>query len=72
MSDNTNKKSMPTLFRTLFGVIMIIIYVGMGFLVLSGYFYWMPEWLRWPGGIMFVLYGLWRAYRQFKGIDSRI
>lgn len=65
------KKKTPKLARTIFGIIMICIYVGMGGLVLAGYFSWMHEWLRWAGGVMFIVYGIWRAYRQFKGIDSR-
>ncbi len=27
------------------------------------------KWVRWVGGALFTVYGLWRAYRQFKGID---
>lgn len=65
------KMSIPKLFRTIFGIMMIVIYVGMGYLVLNGDFSWMQEWLRWPGGVMLIAYGIWRAYRQIKGIDSR-
>lgn len=60
--------------RTIFGIIMIIIYVGMGVLLLINFFDWGSSWnwLRWGGGILFILYGVWRAIRQFKGIDSSI
>ncbi|QCD35783.1 hypothetical protein [Muribaculum gordoncarteri] len=61
--------------RTIFGIIMIIIYVGMGILLLINYFNWMDngwQWLRWVGGCLFIVYGLWRAYRQFKGIDRNV
>lgn len=70
--DNDNKGA--RLSRTIFGIIMIIIYVGMGVLLLCGVFTddnaggWV--WLRWGGGSLLVLYGIWRAIRQFKGIDS--
>ena len=70
-----NHKSTPQMMRNIFGIIMIIIYVGMGILLLCGYFGWMDngwEWLRWAGGILFIAYGVWRAIRQFKGIDSNI
>ena len=30
------------------------------------------QWLRWVGGCLFIVYGLWRAYRQFKGIDRNV
>ena len=72
MSEEINKNPTPKLARTIFGIIMICIYVGVGALVLSGYFFWMEDWLRIPGGIMLIAYGIWRAYRQIKGIDSRI
>ena len=65
----------PSAMRTVFGIIMIIVYVGMGILLLINYFQWQTEaltWLRYAGGVMFILYGIWRAYRQFKGIDSSL
>ena len=61
--------------RTIFGIFMIIIYVGMGVLLLINFFKWESgpwEWLRWTGGVVLCLYGVWRAYRQFAGIDSRL
>lgn len=62
------------LLRTIFGIFMIIVYVGMGVLLFINFFQWDPawNWLRWVGGGIFVLYGIWRAYRQFMGIDSRL
>lgn len=62
----------PAAMRNIFGIIMIIIYVGVGVLFFCGYFdilfpTW--KWVRWVGGALFTVYGLWRAYRQFKGID---
>lgn len=59
--------------RNIFGIIMILIYLGMGVLFFIGFFPWFSgswEWFRWVGGGMFIAYGLWRAYRQFKGIDD--
>lgn len=58
--------------RNIFGIIMILIYCGMGVLFFIGYFNilfptW--TWVRWAGGVLFVGYGIWRAYRQFAGID---
>lgn len=75
MSNVTRRSGTPKAARNIFGIIMIIIYVGMGVLLLCNYFKWMDngwEWLRWTGGILFIVYGLWRGYRQFKGIDRTI
>ena len=65
----------PKTARLIFGIIMIIIYVGMGILLLVNFFDWESgswEWLRWTGGVLLILYGIWRAYRQFAGIDSSL
>lgn len=60
-----------SIMRLIFGIIMIIIYVGMGVLLLINFFNWVPDWnvARYIVGIMLIIYGLWRAYRQVKGID---
>lgn len=57
--------------RAIFGVIMIIIYVGMGILLLINFFNWSGdwEWTRYGIGVLLIVYGFWRAYRQVKGID---
>ncbi len=72
-TEQDNKPSVASTMRVVFGIFMIIIYVGMGVLLLINFFDWGPgiwQWLRWGGGILFVVYGIWRAYRQFRGIDS--
>lgn len=67
MSD-TNTNGSPKMMQNIFGIIMIIVYVGMGVLFFCNFFQFSGkwQWLRWAGGVMFVLYGFWRAYRQFK------
>ena len=57
--------------RAVFGIIMIVIYVGMGVLLLINFFNWGGDWAwtRYVVGIVLIIYGLWRAYRQVKGID---
>lgn len=72
MSAQRNSSGTPATMRNIFGIIMIVIYVGVGILFFCGYFdilfpTW--TWIRWVGGALFTAYGLWRAYRQFKGID---
>lgn len=75
MEQEKKTSSMPKKMRNIFGIIMIIIYLGMGVLFLIGAF---PQlsgnwaWLRWVGGVFFILYGIWRAIRQFKGIDEDV
>lgn len=66
--------NIPKIARMIFGIFMIIIYVGMGILFIIDFFDWGGgrfEWLRWTGGSLLILYGIWRAYRQFAGIESR-
>lgn len=74
--NNEDRPSMvPSTMRVVFGIIMIIVYVGMGVLLLINYFQWntpVLTWLRWIGGIMFILYGIWRGIRQFWSIDSSL
>ena len=59
--------------RNIFGIIMIIVYIGMGILCFCGVFDWPTgawAWLRWVAGGIFVVYGIWRGYRQLAGIDN--
>lgn len=73
--DDTRKMMVPSTMRVVFGIIMIIVYVGMGVLLLINYFQWTSpvlQWLRWIGGIMFILYGIWRGIRQFWGLDTSL
>ena len=57
--------------RNVFGIIMILVYIGMGVLMFINFFQFSESWtwVRWTLGILFVVYGFWRAYRQFKGTD---
>lgn len=75
MSSNRNSTGTPQTMRKVFGIIMIVIYVTVGILFFCNFFepvYGQWTWVRWVGGSMFTLYGIWRAYRQFAGIDSEI
>lgn len=81
MSNNDNGSEKRTgkrfgtqhIIATIFGIFMIVVYVGMGILFLIDFFGWSvsPTWnvLRWIAGIALIIYGFWRAYRQFSGID---
>lgn len=59
--------------RNIFGIIMILIYLGMGILFCCGFFdmiFGSITWIKWICGPLLIIYGLWRGYRQFKGIDD--
>lgn len=64
--DNENKKQ-PLTIRFLFGVLMAIIYLGMGVLMLINFFNWTTPWTYYSLGVLFILYGIYRAWRQIKG-----
>lgn len=64
----------PGIMRNIFGIFMILVYVGMGILLFINFFQFDASfaWVRYVGGVLFILYGIWRGYRQAKGIDSNI
>lgn len=53
--------------RAVFGLIMIIVYIGVGVLLLINFFQWQDNisWIRWIIGIVLIIYGAYRAYRYF-------
>lgn len=74
-TNEKNRVVVPSTMRVIFGIIMIVIYIGMGVLLFCNLFDWDTQpWstLRWVFGGILVLYGIWRAIRQFKGIDSSL
>lgn len=54
-----------------FGIFMILVYVGVGVLMLINFFQWGDSWtwMRWVLGIVLIIYGIFRGYRQFTGAD---
>ncbi|MDE6286495.1 MAG: hypothetical protein K2L99_05840 [Muribaculaceae bacterium] len=70
--ERTSGTGTPAVQGNIFCIIMIIVYVGMGALLLFNYFGWTGDWAwtRYVVGVMLVIYGIWRAYRQIKGIDT--
>lgn len=69
--ERDQRPATPQFFRNIFGIIMVVVYVGMGVLLFCNFFDFKPEfdWVRYIGGVILVLYGIWRAYRYRKGID---
>lgn len=71
MSNKTSSEGTLQVMRNVFGIIMILVYIGMGVLMFINFFQFSESWtwVRWTLGVLFVVYGFWRAYRQFKGTD---
>ncbi|MDE7397719.1 MAG: hypothetical protein K2M98_08340 [Muribaculum sp.] len=71
--ENGQRKSSAAIVGTIFGIFMIVIYIGMGVLFLFDFFGWYENgtlaWTRWVIGIGLIVYGIFRAYRQIAGID---
>lgn len=77
--DNDKMPQRPSSFRRLpstktilgltFGIFMVILYVGMGILLMIDFFNWDRSswgWMRWIVGPVLVVYGFYRGYRQYK------
>ncbi|MDE7152926.1 MAG: hypothetical protein K2O00_00605 [Muribaculaceae bacterium] len=65
----SEERRKPNVMNIIFGVIMIVIYVGMGVLLLCTQFFANVitiDWIRYLLGSVFIVYGFWRAYRQFR------
>lgn len=69
----TEKKaiSFGKIIRITFGILMIAIYLGMGYLMLSNFFE-VPRYVSLSLGILFIVYGIYRGYRLYKGMDYTI
>ena len=59
--------------RMFFGIFMVLVYLGMAYLLAVNFFDWSnaPLWVavRWGMAVIFALYGVYRCYRQVRGID---
>lgn len=71
-SDDKSTVTPNKAMRAVFSIIMIIVYVGVGVLLLINFFGWTASiaWIRWIIGIVLIIYGAYRAYRYFAGIDG--
>ncbi|MBO7609764.1 MAG: hypothetical protein J6S96_06150 [Muribaculaceae bacterium] len=69
----SNSNNVTKLFRFVFGIFMVIVYLGMAYLLAVNFFDWADTTLwntiRWTMAVIFGLYGLYRCYRQVTGID---
>lgn len=64
---NEESKGKASAFAIVTGVIMVLIYVGMAFLLLftSLFIGKVPEWVRYLMGVVFFLYAIFRGYRVY-------
>lgn len=67
-NNTENTQNRPGVMRIVYGVFMIVIYIGMGILLLSNVFNEVIpiQWIRIVLAVSFIIYGIWRAYRQFS------
>ena len=65
--NNDNGTQMPKGARLVFGVLMIFIYLGVGLLFIFDVFNIDSLALSIVIGSLFMVYGVWRAIRLFKG-----
>lgn len=69
-SRNKKNNQLPKGARIIFGIFMVLVYLGMGALFLMGYFKEiLPEMIGNIVGVLLGIYGLWRGYRLFKGMN---
>ncbi len=68
-----NGNKVLTIVKVFFGIFMIVVYLGMAYLLAVNYFGWAetPTWNlgRYSMAAVLALYGIYRCYRQVKGID---
>ena len=74
------KDTMPgsgKIFKLMFGLVMVLIYVGMGLWLAGWVDFGFPfqfgldgtefEWIKYVVGVALIFYGIFRAYRYIKG-----
>lgn len=72
--DNNRRQGSGRIVRWVYTIFMVLLYIGMGILLLLNFFEWAPEY-TWPRnivGIVLIIYGIWRVYRHYAGIGSRL
>jgi cytochrome c biogenesis protein CcdA len=72
--ETSEVRKFDRIIRTIFGIFMVFLYVGMGVLLFINFFNFPTNSLLWLSGrylmgVILVIYGFWRGYRQWKGLD---
>ncbi len=75
--EDGERRRHPAPLRIAFGIFMVLVYVGMGILCLINFFGAPADSAAWTiaryvVGIVLIIYGIWRGYRMYAGIDSRL
>lgn len=66
---DNNRPQAPKGARLAFGILMIIIYVGVGLLFIFNFFNIISHALSCVIGGVLIAYGIFRGYRLYKGIN---
>ena len=69
------RKSVPStsnILGVVFGIFMVIVYVGMGVLLFINFFNWGADWAwtRWVVGAVLIVYGVFRGFRTYRTLVS--
>ena len=67
--DNRNYGNVPKGGRLVFGIIMVIVYVAVGVLFILDVFNIDNTAISIFCGVLLCLYGVWRGYRLYKGMN---
>lgn len=70
MSRKGNYAYLPKGVRIVFGIMMVLIYLGVGTLFLSDVFQLLNQTVSITVGIILIVYGFWRGYRLYKGENT--
>jgi len=68
--------SMPStrnILGLVFGIFMVIVYVGMGVLLFINFFRWSSDWAwtRWVVGAVLIVYGIFRGFRTYADLVGK-
>lgn len=66
---DNNRPSAPKGARLAFGIIMILVYVGVGLLFIFNVFDLINYTVSCVIGALLIIYGIFRAYRLYKGVN---
>lgn len=69
------RRSVPStsnILGVVFGIFMVIVYVGVGVLLFINFFNWGSDWAwtRWVVGAVLIVYGIFRGYRTYATLKS--
>lgn len=65
---NNNQPQAPKGARLAFGIIMIIVYIGVGLLFIFNVFSVIDATVGYVIGGLLILYGIFRGYRLYRGV----